>query len=524
MSQRPTGLQLRQNLENQQHEEKQMTAIGKTKAGATSASNLAWQTINWIQAEKIVRRLQIRIAKATREGRYGKVKALQWLLTHSLSAKVMAVKRVAQNSGSKTPGTDGVVWKTAQDKMEAALSLKRHGYCTKPLKRIYIPKKNTSTRRPLSIPSMSCRGMQALYLLALEPVVEMMADKNAYGFRPKRSTADAIEKCFKSLCRRDSSQFILEGDIRACFDKISHSWLLNNIIMDKFILNKWLKAGYIEKNTLYPTEMGTPQGGIISPTLLNATLSGLEAIITSVSKRKDKIHVCIYADDFIITGSTQEVLEEQIKPLVKAFLLERGLELSEEKTKISHIKEGFNFLGCNVRKYGDKLLIKPSSESKKSCLTNIRQTIKMNSSVKTETLIHLLNPKIRGWANYFCHIVSKEIFLELDSEIFKALWKWCKRRHPNKNLKWIKNKYFRSLGFRNWIFNTKLPPKDGQPSLHLDLFKAGSVRIVRHVKIKEEATPYDPSFEDYFKQRTNLRKKNAGTRVNKIGLLKARAV
>ena len=482
-----------------------MMAKGKTIAGAASALELAWKTINWDQAEKIVRRLQMRIAKATRERRYGKVKALQWLLTHAYSAKLMAVRRVSQNSGGKTPGTDGVVWKTAKDKMKAALSLKRHGYQTKPLKRIYIPKKNTSALRPLSIPSMKCRGMQALHLLAFEPVVEMIADKNAYGFRPGRSTADAIEKCFKSLCQKGSAQFILEGDIRACFDKICNSWLLTNIVMDKNILEKWLTAGYLDKNVFYPTKIGTPQGSLISPALLNATLSGLEAAVIAASKPKDKVHIGVYADDFIITGVSKEVLEIKIKPVVRAFLLERGLELSEEKTKISHINDGFNFLGFNVRKYGGKLLIKPSEANKKSFLTNIRQIIRKNSSDTTERLITILNPKIRGWANYFRHVVAKEIFSEVDAEIFKSLWKWCKRRHPGKSITWIQKKYFRSEGLQNWIFNTKLPPEDGKPPEHFDLFKASNVKIERHIKIRAEATPYDPAFEEYFKQRANRR-------------------
>ena len=207
----------------------------------------------------------------------------------------------------------------------------------------------------------------------------------------------------------------------------------------------------------------------------------------------------------VITGASKEVLEMKIKPVVKAFLLERGLELSEEKTKISHIKDGFNFLGFNVRKYGGKLLIKPSEANKKSFLTNIRQIIRKNSSDTTEKLISILNPKIRGWANYFRHVVAKETFSEVDGEIFKSLWKWCRRRHPEKSKTWIKEKYFRSEGLQNWIFNTKLPPEDGKPPEHLDLFKARSVKIERHIKIRADATPYDPTFDEYFKQRANRR-------------------
>lgn len=202
-------------MENPWHEEKQMTAL---VAGASSPSSISWDTIDWKTAVQEVRRLQLRIAKAFREGKHGKVKSLQWILTHSFYAKLLSVKRVVQNRGGKTPGVDGVIWNTPRQKITAALSLKRRGYKTKPLKRIYIPKKQKGKLRPLSIPSMACRAQQALHLLSLEPVAEMLADKNSYGFRPLRSTADAIQQCFNALAQKTSSSYVLEGDIKACFD------------------------------------------------------------------------------------------------------------------------------------------------------------------------------------------------------------------------------------------------------------------------------------------------------------------
>ena len=257
---------------------------------------------------------------------------------------------------AKLPVSITLFGKQRNKRWKQALSLKRRGYCTKPLKRIYIPKKgNTQKLRPLSIPTMHCRGMQALYLLALEPVVEMKAGKNSYGFRPKRSAADAIEQCFTILAKKTSAQYILEGDIKSCFNRISHKWLLNNIIIDKDMLKKWLEAGYIDdKGLLNPTNLGVPQGSPISPTILNATLSGLEQAIKTHFKPSDKVHLVVYADDFIITAANKETLENQVKPLVERFLGERGLELSLEKTKITHIHEGFNFLGHNIRKYRNK--------------------------------------------------------------------------------------------------------------------------------------------------------------------------
>lgn len=422
-------------------------------AGASPASPLSWNTIDWHKITADVRRLQMRIAKAFREGKYGKVKALQWLLAHSFSAKLFAVKRVVQNQGAKTPGVDNIVWDTPAKKINAAKSLSRHSYQTKPLKRIYIPKKQKGKLRPLSIPAMQCRAMQALYLLSLEPVAESIADKNSYGFRPLRSAADAIEQCFRSLARRVSAGYILEGDISTCFDSLSHQWLLNNILIDKVMLGKWLTAGYIEKGKLYPTTVGASQGSIISPTILTVALSGLEQAVKAAIKPQDKVNVCVYADDFVITGGTKEILVNRVKPAVETFLSERGLSLSQEKTKITHISEGFDFLGMNIRKYNGKLIIKPAKSSIKRLLTDIREIIKSNKTVKTEHLIDLLNPKIRGWANYYCHVCSKETFGYIDYNIFKAIWSWAVRRHPNKGARWVKRKYFRVDTSRNWIFS-----------------------------------------------------------------------
>jgi len=235
-----------------------------SSVGATPDTQLAWHQINWCQAERNVHRLQTRIAQATQAGKWGKVKALQRLLTHSLSGKALAVRRVTENTGKRTPGVDGATWKTPEQKAEAIQSLQPRGYHPQPLRRIYIPKSNRR-KRALGIPCMKDRAMQALYLLALEPVAETTADPNSYGFRPARSTADAIEACFIALCKRDRAEWTLEGDIKSCFDQISHEWLLAHIPMDKTILRKWLQAGYMENRRLYPTEEGTPQGGICMP-------------------------------------------------------------------------------------------------------------------------------------------------------------------------------------------------------------------------------------------------------------------
>ena len=286
---------------------------------ACAPSGATWHGINWADVHRQVRRLQARIVKATQEGRHNKVKALQWLLTHSFSGRALAVKRVTENQGKNTPGVDKSTWKTPAAKIKAIASMKRRGYSPFPLRRVLIPKKNGKTR-PLGIPTMKDRAMQALYLLALEPSAETLADPNSYGFRPERSTADAGEQCFIVLAKKNAAEWVLEADIKGCFDNISHDWMINHVPTDKSILQKWLKAGYVFHNERFPTEAGTPQGGIISPALANMTLDGLEAMLLAKFPKgkhpSPKMNMVRYADDFIITGDSKEWLENEIKPAV----------------------------------------------------------------------------------------------------------------------------------------------------------------------------------------------------------------
>jgi RNA-directed DNA polymerase len=485
-----------------------MTA-DQPSAGAVSHQEVDWHAIDWRTVHNNVSRLQTRIVKATQEGRWGKVKALQHLLTRSFSGKAMAVKRVTENQGKTTPGVDKVTWNSPQKKAAAIYSLKRRGYHPQPLRRIDIPKSN-GKQRPLGIPTMRDRAMQALYLLALDPIAETLADPNSYGFRRERSTADAVEQCFTLLATKNKPQWILEGDIKACFDRISHDWLLAHIPMDKGILSKWLKAGYIEKNVLRPTEEGTPQGGICSPVLANMALDGLERRLREkYPKRpghgsKGMINLVRYADDFLVTSNSKETLENEVKPLIEQFMQERGLELSREKTVITHIETGFDFLGQHVRKYKGKLLIKPSKKNVTAFLTKIREIIHENKQATAGRLILQLNPVIRGWANYHRHVESLDTFTDVDHAIFETLWRWARRRHPNKGKKWIKEKYFLPIEGRKWVFTGRVRGKDGDIRT-IQLLRAVDTPIVRHTKIQSAANPYDPEWETYFEQRLDLK-------------------
>ena len=459
--------------------------------------------------EEIVRRLQARIVKAQEMGKRNKVKALQFLLTRSQSARILAVERVTENDGRKTPGVDGETWQTPEKKAEGIRALKRRGYRPKPLRRIYIPKKN-GKKRPLGIPTMRDRAMQAVFLQALDPVAETTADRNSYGFRRERSCADAIEQCFSALAKKTAVSWVLEGDIKACFDRIDHDWLLSHVPMDKEIMRMWLKAGYLEKCVFYPTEEGTPQGGIISPVLANLALDGLERMLREqfTLKRTDalrnKVHLIRYADDFVITGSSKELLELQVKPLVTQFLAKRGLELSQEKTTITHIEDGFDFLGQNVRKYNGKLIIKPSKKNVASFLANIREVVRSHKAVTAGELVRMLNPKIRGWAMYHRHICASDAYHQVDDAIFQALWRWCLRRHPNKNRRWVAEKYFTTVpgegGGNQWVFFGEVKRTNGERQ-KLVLFKATRVRIRRHIKIRADVNPYSPHWADYLQRR-----------------------
>jgi len=483
---------------------RELEAAPDGAAGASLRPAFDWHSINWKRANRHVRRLQRRIVKAQQQGKKRKVRALQFILTRSYSARCLAVRRVTENSGRRTAGVDGQKFDTPEQKAQAVSELSTEEYKAQPLKRVYIPKRNGKLR-PLGIPTMQDRAQQALHLLALEPIAETTGDPNSYGFRKARSVADAIEQCCNVLSRSTSAQWILEGDIQSCFDEISHEWLLNHIPMDRTILQKWLKAGLIEQEVYQPTTAGTPQGGIISPALMNLTLDGLEPLLGEHFTRHSgkQVHLVRYADDFIITGRSKEILENEVKPLIVEYLKERGLKLSENKTRITHIAEGFDFLGKHIRKYGGKFLTRPSRNNVKSFLNEIKATVGQHLHSPVEKLLLALNPMIRGWAMFHRTSASKVTFKKVDNYIFCELRRWMRRRHPSKTLTWCYQKYFTRVGSRNYVLQGTILTRRGKPRT-IRLVKAMDVPIKRHVKIIATANPYDPEWETYFEERMAL--------------------
>ena len=442
------------------------------------------------------------------------MRCLQRLISRSYSARLLAIRKVTGNKGRNTAGIDGKLWRTPQQKLAAVRLLTPKGYRSAPLRRIKIPKTKGKWRN-LGIPTMRDRAMQALYALTLDPVSETLADLNSYGFRKYRCTHDAIARIFSLSSKQDAPGWVLEADIKGCFDHISHEWLLANIPLERRILKTWLKAGYRENGQLFATKEGTPQGGIISPILANMTLDGLSEAIDGAMGIKTwgkdrrrvnnpyRIHLIRYADDFVVLCDSQEVLINKVKPAIEKFLAERGLSLSKTKTKISRLTNGYDFLGQNVRKYKGKLLIKPSGKSIKSLLDKVKQIARTYIGKPVSLMLYRINATLKGWAMYHRHIVSKAVFHRIDSEVFKILWRWCQRRHRNKRKSWLKAKYFKTIGTYNWNFFVK-----DSKGKDLVIFKLFPTKIERFVKIRDKANPYSKTDEMYFESRNDYQMLN----------------
>ena len=462
----------------------------------------AWQDILWMKVHRHVFRLQKRIYQATQDGRVRTARKLQKLLMKSWYARLLAVRRITQdNQGKRTAGIDGV--KSLMPEKRLALA---NGLCldgkAKPLRRTWIPKRGSAEKRPLGIPTQHNRAQQTLVRQALEPEWEAKLSPQTYGFRPGRSCWDAIEAIFHGIKFRP--QFALKVDIAKCFDRIGHDALLTKTQTTPVIrrqLKAWLKAGLWENHQLFPTEAGTPQGGSISPLLALIALHGMDEAITRVYPRA---RVIMYADDCVVLHEDRQVLEH-CQHLLMTWLAEIGLTLNEAKSRISHTLEGdspgFTFLGFHIRQYrvgkyhsgkgpgghrlGYKTLIKPAKANIESHLAEIGQIIRRSRALPQSGLINQLNPKIRGWANYYRIGVSQVAYARLDHLVWVKLRYWAHRRHSTKTIGWVIERYWHRIGNRR-AFAT--PPTDRDP---VHLLTHSEVAIKRHVKVQVNRSPYD---------------------------------
>lgn len=478
-----------------------------------------WSDIDWKTVMKKVKNLRQRIYRATQEKQWNKVRSLQKLLIRCHSNLLLSVQKVTQtNQGKRTPGVDGKLIKTPQDRVKLVNQWgKYEPWKVKPTKRIFIPKAN-GKNRPLGIPTIDDRIAQAIVKNALEPSWEAQFEENSYGFRPGRGCHDAIEQCFARL-KNKCDTWVLDADIKGAFDNISHKFILKKLgqIPGRELIKQWLKAGYIETNVFHTTESGTPQGGIISPLLANIALDGMDDWIGNFQKirfgktyqyGKKKVHskyklrkygFIRYADDFLITAESKEDIEE-ILPKIVNWLAKRGLKLNQEKTQIKHISEGIDFLGFNIRQYQGKCLIKPQKEKLREKLREIKSWLYEHPNLKPGAVIKVLNPILRGWANYYKHGVSSRTFNYFDHRMVKMLIKWAKKRHPNKGIEWVIPRYFGRIKGDHWVFKATSQDRRGNKKMEY-LYKMASTKIIRHVKVKGKASPDDSTLQNYWDKR-----------------------
>jgi RNA-directed DNA polymerase len=485
-----------------------------TAAAAPAAPPMyEWNALPWKSIQRRVFKLQKRIYQASRRGDTKAVHKLRRLQIQSWHARLLAVRRVTQdNRGKATAGVDGVKSLAPARRLRLASGL-RVSPRAQPVRRVSIPKPGTTEQRPLGIPTMGDRAAQALVKLALEPEWEARFEPNSYGFRPGRSCHDAAQALWTSLNQK--AKYVLDADIAKCFDRINHAALLDKLHTFPTLrraVRAWLKAGVMDGGSLFPTDEGTPQGGVLSPLLANVALHGLEGAIRARYPRQLKGRqtwkpvVVRYADDFVVLHESLAVIEE-VKRFVQAWLAGMGLELKPSKTRVTHsLREheggvGFDFLGFHVRQHpvgkthsarrgngrhesvrlGFKTRVTPSKESQRRHYAQLAALIERHQATPQAGLIERLNPVIRGWTRYHSAVVSGRVFARLRCLLFTKLRRWAKRRHPKKRGDWVSAKYWR-LETGHWTFATR----DGAT-----LYQHSAARIRRHVKVRGDKSPFD---------------------------------
>ncbi|WP_034936597.1 group II intron reverse transcriptase/maturase [Gloeocapsa sp. PCC 73106] len=475
-----------------------------------------WNEIDWKTVEIAVFKLQKRIFRASQEGNVKRIHSLQKLLSTSYYGKLWAIRKVTQdNQGKKTAGVDGVKSLNPRERLEMVEKIKLEGK-SKPTRRVWIPKPN-GEKRPLEIPTIYERVKQCLVKLALEPEWESRFEVNSYGFRPGRSCHDAIEAIFNQI--RYMPKYVLDADISKCFDKIDQRKLIvkiNTYPQLRRQLKAWLKSGVIDEKSWYPTNEGTPQGGVVSPLLANIALHGMETEVKKYArtlkgnKRDNESSVSLirYADDFVIIHKSLEVVLK-CKEIIENWLKNIGLELKPSKTKISHTliecegNIGFDFLGFTIRQFsvgkhqsgknskreklGFKTIIKPSKQKIKTHIKKLGEVIRAHKSIPQIALIKKLNPIIKGWSNYYSSVCSKEEFSYCDHILYQQLKRWAKRRHPKKSKTWAANKYWHIEGKRKWAFGVR----NKESKNFFGLIEHNKTPIVEHVKVKSDASPFN---------------------------------